>query len=154
MVVGPRRSLAGSNVVWCLEDPPGGGPVAAVAAGLAHTAADVVLVLAADLPWLAPAVPALRARLTADPAADVALLVDGSGRRNHLAAAWRRPALLAALAALGDPVGAPVRALTSHAAVLEVPDPQGWGRDCDTWSDVEAARAAPPSGQPSRSSPA
>ena len=148
VVVGPRRVVAPA-VLWCVEDPPGGGPVAGVAAGLAHITADVVLVLAADLPAVAPAVPVLLDRLAGG---DVALLVDADGRRNYLAAAWHRPALQRALDAVGDPVGAPVRALIRGADVVPVPDPHGWGRDCDTWPDVEAARSE--AAQASRSAPA
>lgn len=143
VVVGPHRPLP-VDVTWCVEDPPGGGPVAALGAGLDRTVEDVVLVLAADLPRLAPAVPVLRAALAESVDAGVAVLVDAAGRVNHLAAAWRRDALRAALAQVGDPRGAPVRALTSATTVVQVPDPDGWGRDCDTWDDVEAARRLPP----------
>jgi hypothetical protein len=82
--------------------------------------------------------------LVAEPEQGVAVLVDGSGRVNHLAAAWRQDALRAALTQVGDPCGAPVRALTSSARAVHVPDPDGWGRDCDTWADVAAARRRPP----------
>ena len=139
--VGPARPTA-RQVSWCREDPPGSGPVAGLAAGLGATpgACDTVLVLAADLVFVAPAVPALVSALSADPGADSAALVDTSGRLNHLAAAWRRPALLAALSAVGNTAGAPMRALGASARVVPVPDPSGWGRDCDTWDDVEAVR--------------
>jgi molybdopterin-guanine dinucleotide biosynthesis protein A len=137
VVVGPPQPVTG-EVTFCREDPPAGGPVAAIAAGLPLTAADVVVVLAADLPWIAPAVPALLAAL---PASGVALLVDGTGRPNHLAAAWRRPDLVRALDAVGAPAGAPVRALVDAVDQVHVPDPDGWGRDCDTWEDLADARA-------------
>src|SRR6478672_494384 len=64
VVVGPRQPVD-APVVFCREEPPGGGPVAAIAAGLPHTSADVLVVLAADLPWVAPAVPLLVAALPA-----------------------------------------------------------------------------------------
>ena len=142
VVVGPRQPVA-REVTWTRETPAGSGPVAALAAGLALVDAPVVeapavLVLAADLPWIAGAVAPLLAALPADGAA---VLVDADGRRNHLAAAWRTASLRAALAALGDPVGAAVRAVFAAAAeVVEVPDPGGWGRDCDTWDDLARAR--------------
>ncbi|HEX3336635.1 MAG TPA: NTP transferase domain-containing protein [Jatrophihabitans sp.] len=137
IVVGPRQPVAAA-VTWCREDPPGGGPVAAVAAGLQHTSADVVLVLAADLPWIAPAVPALVAAL-AD--ADVALLVDPSGRVNYLAAAWQRPAIVAAIAEVGRVQGAAMGSVVARARrPALVPDTGGWGRDCDTWDDLTRAR--------------
>lgn len=137
VVAGPPRGTT-RDVIWCREQPPGGGPVAAIAAGVAHTAADVVLVLAADLPWVAPAIPAL---VDALGDAGVALLVDASGRVNPLAAAWRRSALVAALQSVGEPAGAAARALVAAAHCVPVPDPHGWGRDCDTWADLAAARA-------------
>jgi molybdopterin-guanine dinucleotide biosynthesis protein A len=138
VVVGPARAV-GRPVVWRRETPPGGGPVAALAAGLPATSAEVVLVLAADLPFVAPAVPQLRAAVTASAAA---FLVDPGGRVNYLAAAWRRPALLAALGALASPDGVAMRDLVAGVGWVPVPDTGGWGRDCDTWDDVGAARAA------------
>ncbi|HEV7206250.1 MAG TPA: NTP transferase domain-containing protein [Jatrophihabitans sp.] len=137
VVVGPPRPLA-RDVVWCREDPPGGGPVAAIAAGFAHTSSDAVVVLAADLPAIAPAVPVLLATL--DDGAAAALLVDSGGRVNNLAGAWRREALAAALEALGDPHGAAVRALVAAVGPVLVADPSGWGQDCDTWDDLDRAR--------------
>ena len=114
--------------------------MAALAAGVGRTAAPVVVVLAGDLPWIGPAVPALTAALSGS-AADVVELVDTGGRPNHLAAAWRRPALVAALAGLGDPSGASMRALVAGVRHAGLPDPAGWGRDCDTWDDVAPGRA-------------
>nr|WP_242641280.1 DUF6457 domain-containing protein [Streptomyces kasugaensis] len=51
VVVGPGRPTRRA-VVAALEDPPGGGPLAALDAGLRHTTAPTVLVLSADLPFL------------------------------------------------------------------------------------------------------
>jgi molybdopterin-guanine dinucleotide biosynthesis protein A len=151
VVVGPPRpvpagvragrlmsgAVRAGRLIWCREQPPGGGPVAAIAAGFGRTTADAVVVLAADLPWIAPAVPRLLAALGD---ADVAVLVDASGRRSYLAAAWRRTALRAALAATGGPAGVAARRLFDGVEVIEVLDSAGWAEDCDTWSDVERAR--------------
>ncbi|MGI8760807.1 MAG: molybdenum cofactor guanylyltransferase [Jatrophihabitantaceae bacterium] len=140
-VVGPRRASP-RPVSWRREDPPGGGPVAAIGGGVEGVCLGEVVVLAADLPWIAPAVPALLDALAAGPG-NVAVLVDASGRRNYLAAAWRTAALRTALAATGDMSGAPVRGLLAAADTIDVADPDGWGRDCDTWDDVaEAQRRA------------
>jgi molybdopterin-guanine dinucleotide biosynthesis protein A len=138
VVVGPVRP-ASRPVTWCREEPPGAGPVAALATGVLHVEADVVLTLAADLPWIGSAVPALRAAL-AGTQADCAALVDGDGRVNYLAAAWRRASLVRALTELGDPAGAAMRSLVSGATMLAVPDEDGWGLDCDTWDDIDGAR--------------
>jgi CTP:molybdopterin cytidylyltransferase MocA len=97
-----------------------------------------VLVLAADLPWVAPAVPAL---VDALPERGAALLVDTNGRPNYLAAAWRRRDLAAALEQLGDPHGLPVHALAARVEQVHVTDTAGWGRDCDTWDDLAEARS-------------
>ena len=137
VVVGPDQPVE-ARVVFCREQPPGGGPVAAIAAGLLHTSAEVVVVLAADLPFVAPAIPRL---LDALPAAGVAMLVDESGRPNYLAAAWRRAGLASALQTLGEPAGASMRALIELVPHVLVQDEAGWGRDCDTWEDLARARA-------------
>ncbi|MCL2780283.1 MAG: NTP transferase domain-containing protein [Actinomycetia bacterium] len=145
VVVGPTRDEArdpgGERLLWCQERPPGGGPLAGLAAGLPLTSAAILVVLAADLPDIAPAVPALLARLTepGEPV-DAAVLVDATGRRNLLAAAWRHAPLAAALAAAAPVAGRPMRALESLVRLAEVPDPAGWGADCDTWEDVLALR--------------
>jgi len=51
VVVADRRDTA-RPVVWAREEPPGGGPVAALDAGLRRTTAGQVVVLSADLPFL------------------------------------------------------------------------------------------------------
>jgi molybdopterin-guanine dinucleotide biosynthesis protein A len=138
-VVGPPRAVD-LPVRWCREDPPGSGPVAAVAAGLLETSADTVVLLATDLPWIARAVDRLRTALEGAPAADAAVLVDATGRRNYLAAAWRRAALLAALQRLPTHVDAAMGELYRHGTIVDVPDPDGAGFDCDTWDEVDLAR--------------
>ena len=144
VVVGPERPPTRGpaeqrTVCWCHEDPAGSGPVAALAAGLAHTTAGQIVVLAVDLPFIAPAVPVLLNRLRAG-SAPVALLADQSSRLNYLAAAWQRPALVQALAALGSPIGASMRALFGSLEATVVVDPNDWGADCDTVADLDRAR--------------
>ena len=145
VVVGPPRALALPRpVLWCQEQPPGGGPVAALSAGLRVTGAEIVVVLAADLPWIAPAVPDLIAALGPPGRADVAVLTDRDGRRNHLSAAWRRPALTAALAALPTTQGAAMRTLFERRVGRGGGRSRGAGEDCDTWDDVAVARSRLP----------
>ncbi|MEU7054345.1 DUF6457 domain-containing protein, partial [Streptomyces eurythermus] len=131
-------------VRWTREDPPGGGPLAALAAGLRHTTAGHTVVLSADLPFLRPGT--LRRLLTAlrDTGADGALLTDAGGRDQPLVAAYRTAALrreLAALAAAhGALTGLPLRRLTGTLRLTRVPDPLA-SFDCDTWDDIADARA-------------
>lgn len=135
IVVGPERRTA-TDVQWVRERPPGGGPVAAISAAMSQVAQPWCLVLAADLPWIAPAIPLL---LRASRSGDVAVL-SSAGRRNHLAAAWPTHALRGALGALTAVENAAARELFRTVQVVEVPDGGGWGQDCDTWDDVERAR--------------
>jgi molybdopterin-guanine dinucleotide biosynthesis protein A len=137
VVVGPQRDITG--VTWCQESPPGGGPVAAIAAGLPATSGATVVVLAADLPWIGPAITPLRTALDRS-GADVAML-SSDGQLNYLAAAWRRSALVAVVHGIDDAAGASMRRLAAGARVVEVPDAGHWGEDCDTWTDLARARA-------------
>jgi molybdopterin-guanine dinucleotide biosynthesis protein A len=138
IVVGPRRAL-GRNVRWTMEEPPGGGPVAALAAGLELVRADVVGVLAVDLPFVdAPLVEAL---VELAYGGEGALLEDEAGHLQPLAAAYRTAPLRAAVARLPSVVNAPMRALLPGMRLrsLRAGEP---ARDCDTWDDVAAARRA------------
>jgi molybdopterin-guanine dinucleotide biosynthesis protein A len=139
IVVGRRRAVP-VPVLWRREDPPGGGPVAAIAAALDAVRADLVVVLAADLPEIAPAVPELLAALRDAADADVACLSGSDGRLNYLAAVWRAEALRRLVGEFADPHGMPVRALVAGASVVAVADEAGWGRDCDTWEELSDAR--------------
>nr|BFD92346.1 hypothetical protein KitaXyl93_37060 [Kitasatospora sp. Xyl93] len=142
VVVGPARPTAHGGVRWTREQPPGGGPVAAVAAGLDLVTADTVLLLAADLPFLdRRTVERLVTALDrAGARADAAVLVDAGGREQPLAAAYRTAPLRAALAALGDPAGRPLRRLVGGLTRLRVADTDDVAHDCDTWEDLERAR--------------
>ncbi|MFJ3221610.1 molybdenum cofactor guanylyltransferase [Kitasatospora sp. NPDC086801] len=142
VVVGPGRPTVRTGVHWTREQPPGGGPVAAVAAGLDLITAPTVLLLAADLPFLdRRTVDRLVTVLAeAGPAVDAAVLVDAGGRDQPLAAAYRTAPLRTALAALGDPAGLPLRRLTGGLSRQLVADTDNVAYDCDTWEDLEQAR--------------
>ncbi len=125
------------------EDPPLGGPAAGLAAGLTHLGEGdgvAVVVLACDLPLAGSLVPDLLAALAQDDAGDGAVVVDAEGRRQSLLAAYRRPALRAAvdrLAGDGGVNGASMRRLLEPMSLIEVSDPTGAARDGDTWQAVE-----------------
>ena len=141
IVVGPRQPVP-DDVVLVREQPPGGGPVAALKAGLAEVSTGVVALLAADLPFLTAAlVTALRLRLHTDGV----VVVDDGRRDQWLLSVWRTAALEAAVAGATGP--------TSLRRVLaplgptrfrpETPpgEPPPW-LDCDTPADLARARAA------------
>ncbi|MEU5685361.1 molybdenum cofactor guanylyltransferase [Streptomyces venezuelae] len=158
VVAAPRPTAR--PVVWAREEPAGGGPLAALDAGLARTSAERVVVLSADLPFLGEqTVRRLLAELAVS-GADGAVLTDPDGRDQPLVAAYRRDALLREIAVLGardghghshdpDPdhgpgggglTGLPLRRLTARLALTRVADPLA-AFDCDTWDDIASARA-------------
>ncbi|WP_328838124.1 NTP transferase domain-containing protein [Streptomyces europaeiscabiei] len=144
VVAEPR--LTARPVLWAREEPPGGGPLAALGAGLRHTTAPYVVVLSADLPFLEEAtVQRLLDALSqgAGPA-DGVLVTDPDGRDQPLVAVYRAEALrreLARLAAGHDGLtGLPLRRLTAALRLTRITDPVA-SFDCDTWDDIAAARA-------------
>lgn len=109
-IVGPPRALNPSPMAdagwieWVREDPPFGGPAAALEAGLEHLGSlatlppPFVAVLAADLPRPGEALPLLLAELADMPAgADGVIAVDPGGRQQPLLAIYRVVPLRAAL---------------------------------------------------------
>ncbi|MDI2131930.1 NTP transferase domain-containing protein [Yinghuangia seranimata] len=144
VVVGPERPTA-YEVRWTREEPPGGGPVAALAAGLALVEAPNVVVLAADLPFVTREV--TRRLLDALRAADGVLLVDDEGRDQPLLAAYRTAALRNAVDAVPDPHGAALRRTLAPLDLYRLPDEGSAAFDCDTWPQVRAARRRSGSGE-------
>lgn len=144
VVVGPRRPIP-DEVVWAREDPPGSGPLAGLAAGLAALPAEVfeVAVLAADLVGVTPAtITRLRAALAADPAAGGALLVDRSGVRQWLLGVWRVPLLRNEMPP--EPGGLPLRRVLGSLGPVEVAAEPGETADVDTPEDLERASSQQP----------
>ncbi|MFD7560391.1 MULTISPECIES: NTP transferase domain-containing protein [unclassified Streptomyces] len=143
IVVGGRRTTT-RPVRWAREEPPGGGPVAALDAGLRQTTAELVLVLSADLPFLDR--DTVRALLDGVGPADGALLRDPDGRDQPLVAAYRAEPLRREIALLatehGRLTGLPLRGLTAELDLARLAAPQPLASfDCDTWDDLAAARA-------------
>ncbi|MDM7855098.1 molybdenum cofactor guanylyltransferase [Cellulomonas alba] len=165
-------SVARAGVPTVLEDPPGGGPVAGLAAGLAaltddglatptaavaadvagltparaatagDLAPDVVVVLACDVPRAGSAVPALVAAAAAG-GVDGARLVAADGSVQPLVAAYRRGPLTAALEALASTHGVSMRRALAGLRLVDVPDLDDASLDADTWDDVARLRRAP-----------
>ncbi|MDO8142993.1 MULTISPECIES: molybdenum cofactor guanylyltransferase [unclassified Isoptericola] len=147
-VVGPeslRHATDRTGVVLTREDPPFGGPVAGLAAGLAALdrpdAPAWLLVLAVDVPGAPDAVGPLVAAASA--AADVdGVHLHRGGRAQWLTGLYRRAALTRTLAGT-DPHGAPVRRLVADLRLLALPDETGVSDDVDTWDDVRRLSGRP-----------
>jgi molybdopterin-guanine dinucleotide biosynthesis protein A len=137
VVVGPRRPV-GRDVIFTSEEPAGSGPAAAIVHGLPFVAADIVVVLAADVPFAHTAVPKLLEALH-DPAADAAMLTDDTGRRQPLIAAYR-VASLRRVAADRDWAGQSVHSLVRALGTRDIDAAGAEAFDCDTPAELDAAR--------------
>jgi molybdopterin-guanine dinucleotide biosynthesis protein A len=140
VVVGPQRPTERA-VLTVREQPPGGGPVAALAAGLPHVSSPLVALLAADLPFLtADVLLLLESSLEVD--SDGALLVDADGRDQLLAGVWRTASLRRVVEAAGPPEGLALGRLLAGLTVVRVAVPAAvrapW-QDCDTPEDLRRA---------------
>jgi molybdopterin-guanine dinucleotide biosynthesis protein A len=137
VVVGPEVRTD-RPVTFRREDPPGGGPAAAVVAGLTgfvRLPARVV-VLAVDMPWVRSAT--VRRLRAAAEGHDGAVLLDDDGRRQPLCGVYDTALLRAAGA--GDVHGMPVRELVRTLDVVTVAAAGEEARDIDTWADVRSWR--------------
>ncbi|HET9142880.1 molybdenum cofactor guanylyltransferase [Actinophytocola sp.] len=136
IVVGPPRWQTGS-VVWAREEPPGAGPLAGLAAGLAKLPPDTteVAVLAADLLAVSlSTVDKLRLALWEAPDAAGAVLTDSEGRRQWLMGVWRPGPLGQALPP--DPAGRSLRSVLGRLRLVDVPAMPGEEADLDTPDDL------------------
>lgn len=143
IVVGPRRAAAGRpDAVFVMEDPPGGGPVVALRAGLPPATAGWVALLAADLPFLAAAHVSALFEAAGEGGTAGAVLVDDGGREQWLTSVWRTVALRDALAGYS---GRSLYGLLGPLGPARLHLPAGedgcapWF-DCDTMDDLGTAR--------------
>lgn len=118
--------------------------MAALDTGVRHTAGDMVLVLSADLPFLAGET--VRSLLTAAGTGDRegAMCTDPDGRDQPLVAVYRAEPIRRELALLatehGSLAGLPLRLLTAELDMERVDAGPLASFDCDTWEDLAAAR--------------
>ena len=154
VVVGPPGTLPADvapGVLLTREEPPFGGPVAGIDAGLRALAAAPaedparsedpaphVLVLAVDVPRARAAIPRLLEALDRATDADAAWLVRAD-RPQWLVGAYRLAALVRALDAVrdgGSVHGVPVGRLVAGLSCVAIPDDAGLSDDVDTWDDA------------------
>ncbi|GAA2372659.1 molybdenum cofactor guanylyltransferase [Nonomuraea africana] len=131
IVVGPPRDLPGA--LFTREDPPGGGPVPALRAGLALVAAPRVALLAGDLPLLLPEHVGALLDAASEEGAAGAVLLDDDGREQWLTGVWRAAALRAALE---DYEGRSLHGLLAPLAPVRLRLPGTPWLDCDTMDDL------------------
>ena len=135
VIVGDRHDgwALASDVEWTLESPRGGGPVAAIRAGLATlpTEIDQILLLAADAPFIAQALEQLCAGdMTTDGKA-----ILSQNRIQYLLSCVVKAPFEVAVARGGDSMHSVFDHLQIDAVPFDV-------LDADTWEDVAQIRAS------------
>lgn len=130
-----------------LEDPPFGGPVAGLAAGVAELATwrddDEVFVLPVDVPAVTDVVGALAAT---EVGPDGTVVTDSDGRPQFLMGRYRLGALRRALAALDDVRDVSMRRWGASLDLAGVPMPDDVLRDVDTPEDARSLGLDPTCG--------
>lgn len=149
VVVGGPFDIVDERIIWTREQPPFGGPVAALSAAL-DVLDDVpgdaeVLLLAADLPDAVRLTGLLDARPIPEEA-DGLVARDEHGREQWLAGRHRLDALRRACSDLGDGTGMPMRAVM-RALRLSAVDVGRAAVDLDTWEAIDEYRDAHPGPQ-------
>ncbi|WP_084523009.1 NTP transferase domain-containing protein [Nocardia inohanensis] len=144
VVVGPHRPELPPEILQAQEIPAGAGPVAAIAAGLGaldgcEFPAGLIVVLAADMPFLTAAAIGELLSHARESGSDAVFAADASGRPQYLVGVWRRGALTAALKHLDSLVNRPMKALVPvDTAMVALPGVD----DCDTPEDIRHARVS------------
>nr|WP_245192350.1 NTP transferase domain-containing protein [Arthrobacter pigmenti] len=136
LVVGQSTPGMPGGVELLREDPPFGGPAAAVAAAVGHlrsSHAPWLLVLACDMPRIGETLPAL---LTGAREAGASVLARDGGRDQPLAALYRWSDLASAVDS-GALTNLSMRHLLARVQWSAVEVPAGSTHDVDTWSDAQ-----------------
>ena len=143
-VVAPAQVALPGGVLRALEDPPLGGPVAGIAAGLellgrCVPVAGLTGILTCDAPFSWQVLPALhRALLGAGGELDGVCARDGD-HVQYLLGLYRRAVLAAAVTPGGAPLrDVAVRRVLGRLRVSAITLPHGIVRDLDTWAEVRA----------------
>ncbi len=140
IVVGPAIEKTSNYVRFTREDPPGGGPVAAICAGLELIDTEFVAIIATDMPFASQIFDGLIGAL---PISEDALIpLDSEGVLQPLCALYRTISLRSAITKLGEVSGQSMRNLTKLLDVRELRLSPALERiliDIDTPSDLERA---------------
>lgn len=158
VIVGPRPATGLPDTISLVqEEPPFGGPVAGIAAGLAALAesstdpSDATLVLACDMPHIDRAIPRLLRGLVDNPESDGVIAVDSDERLQPLAAGYRTARLSSALAARigsGPLTAMPVFRLIDGLNLTPIDVPADATADVDSWDDAHRLGARAPASSP------
>lgn len=140
VIVGPELQKASRNVRYIQESPLGGGPVAAIDAGLDLVDSEFVAIIATDMPFASRILKVLTKNFP--DTEDATIPLDAQGVRQTLCALYRTDSLRRALAELGSTQGQSMRNLTQFLSVRELelePSLERILLDIDTPSDLKRA---------------
>lgn len=140
VIVGPSFEDPLRSLRFVQEEPLGGGPVAAVSAGLQQIHSEFVALIATDMPFAGEVIRKLAKTLSVTK--DGVLPRDSEGIPQALCAIYRTTSLKNALAKLGNPVGRSMRSLVSLLELEEVelsPSLESSLIDIDTPEELEKA---------------
>jgi molybdopterin-guanine dinucleotide biosynthesis protein A len=107
-ITGP--TITGPTMSWTRENPPGAGPVAALAAGLELVNTPAIALIAVDAPFALPRL--LQCKL--DSNSHALIPREHGGKVQYLAGLYRSESLRRALKQLGSPTNKSMRELTAH----------------------------------------
>ena len=108
VIVGPQFDQSARTALFAQENPPGGGPVAAIHAGLMGVSTEFVAIIATDMPFAAEVISSLIARTCLS---DALLPLDESKQAQLLCGLYRSDSLREAIVRLGNPANKSMRAL-------------------------------------------
>ncbi|AGT05185.1 putative molybdopterin-guanine dinucleotide biosynthesis protein [Corynebacterium glutamicum MB001] len=124
------------GITTVCEEPPLGGPVAGIEAGLNsfEHAHEFTAILAVDAPYSAAMLPLLQAQIGK---ADVAVTLAADGWVQPLCALWRSGSLEAVIHSLGETRNRPAKALLKQAGHIVEVGGDGTEKDYDTVAELE-----------------
>ena len=140
VIVGPPRDSYGAQIQVVQESPAHGGPVAAIAAGVALVQTKLVAIFATDMPYGPLLIPQLIDSLHAE--CDAVLPVDAEGYAQPLSALYRVDALLQAVSSFATVDGESMRNLVASLKVVKIPIDKSSAHmllDIDTQADLTEA---------------
>lgn len=133
IIVGPESSI---RAKYILENPPLGGPVAAIGAALKYVDTELVGIFAVDMPFATRLIPELLEKLTQD----AALPIDEQGYLQPLAGIYKSQPLRSAFTTFESLSGQSMKSLIEklHIDRVEVSNPDLL-MDVDTKEDLQQA---------------
>ena len=128
------------EITFTRENPPGAGPVAALASGLELVETPVIALIAVDAPF---ALPRLLLRAL-DPTSHALIPREPTGKAQFLAGLYRSASLRSAIEQLGSPTNRSMRELVAHLPSIDYlklgPEDVQDFMDIDTPQDLVTAQ--------------